>query len=82
MGLSKPLFSLFIFLFWMGSISKAQIDVGNLGKQVENGVENQAAEETQEQISCSINAEREERRIRLPHLRLTHMDEIREEPAG
>ena len=74
----------------MGSISKAQIDVGNLGKrvlkntgkQVENGVENQAAEETQEQISCSINAEREERRIRLPHLRLTHMDEIREEPAG
>lgn len=69
MGLSKPLFSVFIFLFWMGSISKAQIDVGNLGKrvlkntskQVENGVENKAAEETLEQIDLLFNKRRKGR---------------------
>jgi len=50
----------------MCSISAAQIDVGNLGKrvlkntgkQVENGVENKAAEETQEQIDLLFNKRR------------------------
>jgi len=63
MGLSKSLFGLIIFLLSLSSICTAQIDVGNLGKrvlkntgkQVENEVENKAAEETQEQIELLFN---------------------------